>query len=99
MLIPLAVKCLLLVKARIPDLMSSCVQETNINFHIPVPIQVVDLTVLVYLLINQLALWALDSNHQNSELTSTHHQWGEATRRQNRSLTRSVETFALAAKR
>jgi len=71
--------------------MSSCVQETNIYLHIPVPIQVIDSTVLVYLLINQLVLLILGINHENSELTSAHRQWGEATCRQNRSLTRSAE--------
>jgi len=79
--------------------MPSFVQETNINLHIPMPKQVADLTILVYLPINQPVLLSLGSNHQNSELTSTHRQWGEATRRQNRSLTRSTETFTLAARR
>jgi hypothetical protein len=32
-------------------------------------------------------------------LTSTHRHWGEATRRRNRSLTRSAETFTLAVRR
>ena len=93
------VKCFFLVKSRIANLMSSCVQEINISLHVPAPIQVADLTVLVYLLINQLALLTLRSNHQNSELTSTHRQWGEATRRRNRSLTHSAATFTLAARR
>lgn len=97
--IPLVVKCLFLIKAIIPYLVSSCVQGTNTNLHISVTIQVADMTVLVYLLINQLVLLTLRSKQQNSELTSTHRHWGEATRRRNRSLTRSAETFTLAVRR